>query len=157
MSVYAESKLAGEREVLAVSQKNLVVRLSWVFGPDKPSFIDQIIQRARENETVTAVADKFSSPTYAIDVANWLRLAWDNERHLASVQRRRVQLAAMGAIWDRGLPQCRHIAEGRSRGKIIVGRHEKFRGATSGLYRVIDREIYCPYRRATSPLARRGC
>ena len=79
LSVYAESKLAGEREVLAVSQKNLVVRLSWVFGPDKPSFIDQIIQRARENETVTAVADKFSSPTYTIDVANWLRLAWDNE------------------------------------------------------------------------------
>ena len=78
LSVYAESKLAGEREVLAVSQKNLVVRLSWVFGPDKPSFIDQIIQRARENETVTAMADKFSSPTYTIDVANWLRLAWDN-------------------------------------------------------------------------------
>jgi dTDP-4-dehydrorhamnose reductase len=78
LSVYAESKLAGEEEVLAVSPMNLVVRLSWVFGPDKPSFIDQIIQRARENETVTAVADKFSSPSYTIDVANWLRLAMDN-------------------------------------------------------------------------------
>src|SRR2546423_6267484 len=78
LSVYAESKLAGEEEVLGISPKNLVVRLSWVFGPDRPSFIDQIIQRARENETVTAVADKFSSPTYTIDVANWLRLAWDN-------------------------------------------------------------------------------
>ena len=75
LSVYAESKLAGVEEVLAVSPKNLVVRLSWVFGPDKPSFIDQIIQRARENETVTAVADKFSSPTYTIDVASWLQLA----------------------------------------------------------------------------------
>jgi dTDP-4-dehydrorhamnose reductase len=88
LSVYAESKLAGEEEVLAVSPKNLVVRLSWVFGPDKPSFIDQIIQRARENETVTAVADKFSSPTYTIDVANWLRLAWENNArgilHLAN-------------------------------------------------------------------------
>ena len=79
LSVYAESKLAGEEEVLAVSPKNLVVRLSWVFGPDKPSFIDQIIQRARENATVTAVADKFSSPSYTIDVANWLRLALNNE------------------------------------------------------------------------------
>ena len=75
LSVYAESKLAGEEEVLGISPKNLVVRLSWVFGPDRPSFIDQIIQRARENETVTAVADKFSSPTYTIDVASWLRLA----------------------------------------------------------------------------------
>ena len=78
LSVYAESKLAGVEEVLAVSPKNLVVRLSWVFGPDKPSFIDQIIQRAREDETVAAVADKFSSPTYTIDAASWLRLALDN-------------------------------------------------------------------------------
>ena len=88
LSVYGESKLAGERRVLQVSSNNLVVRLSWVFGPDKPSFIDQIIQRARENETVTAVADKFSSPTYTIDVANWLRLAWANDAqgilHLAN-------------------------------------------------------------------------
>ena len=61
--------------MLGISPKNLVVRLSWVFGPDRPSFIDQIIQRARENETVTAVADKFSSPTYTIDVASWLQLA----------------------------------------------------------------------------------
>jgi dTDP-4-dehydrorhamnose reductase len=81
LGVYAESKLAGEREVLAVSPKNLVVRLSWVFGPDKPSFIDQIIQRARENEMVAAVADKFSSPTYTIDAANWARLAWENNAH----------------------------------------------------------------------------
>ena len=79
LSVYAESKLAGEEEVLAVSPKNLVVRLSWVFGPDKPSFIDQIIQRARENDMVTAVADKFSSPTYTVDAVNWLRLAWEND------------------------------------------------------------------------------
>src|SRR5213082_2740238 len=88
LSVYAESKLAGKEEVLAVSPKNLVVRLSWVFGPDKPSFIDQIIQRAREDETVAAVADKFSSPTYTIDAANWLRLAWENDAqgilHLAN-------------------------------------------------------------------------
>jgi dTDP-4-dehydrorhamnose reductase len=79
LSVYAESKLAGEQEVLAISPNNLVVRLSWVFGPDRPSFIDQIIERARENETVTAVADKFSCPSYTPDVANWLRLTWENE------------------------------------------------------------------------------
>jgi dTDP-4-dehydrorhamnose reductase len=75
LSVYGESKLEGERRVLEVSSQHLVVRLSWVFGPDKPSFIDQVIQRARESDVVTAVADKFSAPTYTIDVASWLRLA----------------------------------------------------------------------------------
>ena len=79
LSVYGESKLEGERRVLEVSSQHLVVRLSWVFGPDKPSFIDQIIQRARENDVVTAVADKFSAPTYTIDVASWLRLAVDKD------------------------------------------------------------------------------
>jgi dTDP-4-dehydrorhamnose reductase len=75
LNVYGESKLEGERRVLEVSSQHLVIRLSWVFGPDKPSFIDQIIQRAREKDVVTAVADKFSAPTYTIDVASWLRLA----------------------------------------------------------------------------------
>ena len=88
LSVYGESKLEGERHVLEVSSQNLVVRLSWVFGPDKPSFIDQIIQRARESGVVTAVADKFSAPTYTIDVASWLRLAVDKDAngilHLAN-------------------------------------------------------------------------
>src|SRR5207237_3042384 len=88
LSVYGESKLEGERRVLEVSSQHLVVRLSWVFGPDKPSFIDQIIQRARENDVVTAVADKFSAPTYTIDVANWLRLTIDKNAngilHLAN-------------------------------------------------------------------------
>jgi dTDP-4-dehydrorhamnose reductase len=88
LSVYGESKLEGERRVLEVSSQHLVVRLSWVFGPDKPGFIDQIIQRARENDVVTAVADKFSAPTYTIDVANWLRLAIDKSAngilHLAN-------------------------------------------------------------------------
>jgi dTDP-4-dehydrorhamnose reductase len=88
LSVYGESKLEGERGVLDVSSQHLVVRLSWVFGPDKPSFIDQIIQRARENAVLTAVADKFSAPTYTIDVASWLRLAIDKNAngilHLAN-------------------------------------------------------------------------
>jgi dTDP-4-dehydrorhamnose reductase len=65
LSVYGESKLEGERRILEASSQHLVVRLSWVFGPDKPSFIDQIIQRARENHVVTAVADKISAPTTA--------------------------------------------------------------------------------------------
>ena len=88
LSVYGDSKLDGERRVLELSSQHLVVRLSWVFGRDKPSFIDQIIQRARENDVVTAVADKFSAPTYTIDVASWLRLAIDKKAngvlHLAN-------------------------------------------------------------------------
>ena len=69
ISVYGESKLAGEKNVLATENRHLVVRVSWVFGPDRPSFIDGIIKRAQENMEVDAIADKFSAPTYTVDIA----------------------------------------------------------------------------------------
>jgi dTDP-4-dehydrorhamnose reductase len=72
ISVYGESKRAGEENVLAVKGGHLVVRVSWVFGPDRPSFIDGLIKRAQENEHVDAIADKFSTPTYTYDVAEIL-------------------------------------------------------------------------------------
>ena len=69
ISVYGASKLAGEENVLAADSRHLVMRVSWVFGPDRPSFIDGIIKRAQENEEVDAIADKFSTPTYTLDIA----------------------------------------------------------------------------------------
>ena len=72
ISVYGESKRAGEENVLAVKGRHLVVRVSWVFGPDRPSFIDGLIKRAQENEHVDAIADKFSTPTYTLDIAKML-------------------------------------------------------------------------------------
>jgi dTDP-4-dehydrorhamnose reductase len=72
ISFYGQSKLIGEKNVLAAGDQHLVVRVSWVFGPDRPSFIDAIIRRAQESEKVDAIADKFSTPTYTHDVARML-------------------------------------------------------------------------------------
>jgi dTDP-4-dehydrorhamnose reductase len=69
ISVYGASKLAGEKNVLMAEDRHIVIRVSWVFGPDRPSFIDGIIKRAQENKEVDAIADKFSGPTYALDIA----------------------------------------------------------------------------------------
>ena len=77
ISVYGESKLAGENNVLAAKSQNLVVRVSWVFGPDRPSFIDAMIQQAQENDEVDAVADKFSTPSYTLDIAAMLPQFFD--------------------------------------------------------------------------------
>ena len=74
---YGQTKLDGERAVLEHGPAHLVIRVSWVFGPDKPSFIDAIIERARTNARVEAIADKFSSPTFACDVAGWLEPFFD--------------------------------------------------------------------------------
>jgi dTDP-4-dehydrorhamnose reductase len=72
ISAYGESKREGEKLVLQTDGRHLVVRVSWVFGPDRPSFIDAMIKRAQEHEHVDAVADKFSTPTYTQDIAQML-------------------------------------------------------------------------------------
>jgi dTDP-4-dehydrorhamnose reductase len=77
ISVYGESKLAGENNVLAAKSQNLVVRVSWVFGPDRPSFIDAMVQQAQENDEVDAVVDKSSTPTYTLDIAAMLPRVFD--------------------------------------------------------------------------------
>jgi len=78
ISAYGESKLAGEKNVLAFDG-HLVVRVSWVFGPDRPSFVDAMIKRAQQDEKIDAISDKFSTPTYTHDIAHMLLQFFDRE------------------------------------------------------------------------------
>lgn len=78
INVYGRSKLAGERAVLA-HPGNLVLRVSWVFGPEKPSFIDQIIAAALAGNPLAAVADKWSLPTCTTDLAHWVEGLLDTD------------------------------------------------------------------------------
>lgn len=73
ISVYGESKRRGDEELLRVSSENLAVRVAWVFGPDRPSFIDAILKRALAGEKLEAIADKISAPSLTLDLAEWLR------------------------------------------------------------------------------------
>jgi dTDP-4-dehydrorhamnose reductase len=112
ISIYGESKLAGENNVLAAQGQNLVVRVSWVFGPDRPSFIDAMVQQARENDAADAVADKFSTPTYTLDIAAMLPQFFDGNvsggiLHFANAGKCNWQEYAQWAVdccHDAGLP-----------------------------------------------------
>jgi dTDP-4-dehydrorhamnose reductase len=73
ISVYGESKREGERRALEANDSALIVLVSWVFGPDRPSLIDWAIDQAREREEVKAIADKWATPTYTLDLAEWLK------------------------------------------------------------------------------------
>ncbi len=73
ISVYGQSKRDGETLLLGVSDHHLVARVSWVFGPDRPSFIDGILKRALAEERVDAIGDKVAVPTYTLDAARLLR------------------------------------------------------------------------------------
>lgn len=79
ISCYGMTKREGEQAVLAADERHAVVRVSWVFGPDRDSFIDKALATALRGDPVQAVADKYSSPTYTLDVAEALRALMADE------------------------------------------------------------------------------
>ncbi len=72
ISVYGASKLEGEQRVLGASARNLVARVSWVFGPGRPAFPEWIIGRACEERRLTLPGNKICCPTYSADLVDWL-------------------------------------------------------------------------------------
>ncbi|MFV0415494.1 MAG: SDR family oxidoreductase [Chthoniobacterales bacterium] len=70
-STYGQSKLAGERLVLAADTNHLALRVSWLFGPDQDGkqFVNQFLQRAQAGQPLEAIEDKFSVPSFTPDLA----------------------------------------------------------------------------------------
>lgn len=66
---YGKSKLAGENFVRSLCPNHLIIRTSWLFGPDGSNFVDKIIELARGGGLLKVVNDQRGSPTYTRDLA----------------------------------------------------------------------------------------
>jgi dTDP-4-dehydrorhamnose reductase len=72
-SVYAKSKAAAEQAIrLILPQRHLILRTSWVYGPDdaEKNFACATVQRLRRGEMITVANDQFGQPTYGPDLAD---------------------------------------------------------------------------------------
>jgi dTDP-4-dehydrorhamnose reductase len=81
ISVYGKSKLLGEELVQAASADHAIFRLSWLFGPGRPSFPEWVISKAQRSPRLEVVSDKYATPTYSVDAAQAL-LPWISDRTL---------------------------------------------------------------------------
>jgi len=72
-SVYGASKLAGEREALALGASAAVARTSWVCGEFGNNMVKTIMRLAAERDSLSFVADQIGHPSLCADLAPMLR------------------------------------------------------------------------------------
>ncbi|KWX85274.1 dTDP-4-dehydrorhamnose reductase [Paenibacillus riograndensis] len=71
-SIYGKSKRAGEVLVQSLSSKYFIVRTSWVYGKYGNNFVKTMLKLGQEKPLLQVVDDQKGSPTYTVDLANFL-------------------------------------------------------------------------------------
>ena len=75
LSAYGRGKLAGEQRFMAAWEaarrplRGIIVRTSWLFGREGPSFVRTMMRLMHSRETIAVVDDQFGRPTFCDDLA----------------------------------------------------------------------------------------
>lgn len=69
LSVYGQSKLAGEQAIAAVGGKYLILRTSWVYSRHGKNFLLTMQRLLQERPHLRVVADQIGAPTWAGSIA----------------------------------------------------------------------------------------
>jgi dTDP-4-dehydrorhamnose reductase len=72
LGVYGQSKLAGEQFVRDLHSRFFIVRTSWVYGCSGTNFVKTMLKLAEERNEINVVHDQVGSPTYTVDLANFI-------------------------------------------------------------------------------------
>jgi dTDP-4-dehydrorhamnose reductase len=80
-SIYGKSKRAGEVLVQSLSSQYFIVRTSWVYGVYGNNFVKTMLHLGQEKSSLKVVHDQKGSPTYTVDLANFLLELMPTEKY----------------------------------------------------------------------------
>ena len=69
LSVYGETKLGGEQEVVRLAKTFVIIRTSWLYSEFGNNFVKTMLKLAKEKKELGIVSDQIGTPTYAEDLA----------------------------------------------------------------------------------------
>ena len=69
-SVYGQTKLEGEFEMIKINPKNsIIIRTAWVYSSFGNNFVKTMLKLGQEKEELGVIFDQVGTPTYANDLA----------------------------------------------------------------------------------------
>lgn len=75
INIYGQSKLAGEQAITKTGCRHLILRTSWVYGQNSNNFIQKVLQKIRQKQSLSVISDQIGAPTSAKFIAEATALA----------------------------------------------------------------------------------
>jgi dTDP-4-dehydrorhamnose reductase len=72
INYYGLSKLQGEKEIEKKIKEYFIIRTSWLYSEFGNNFVKTMLRLGNEKESLNVVNDQFGTPTYAVDLAEFL-------------------------------------------------------------------------------------
>ncbi|MGO4878398.1 dTDP-4-dehydrorhamnose reductase [Pedobacter psychrotolerans] len=70
INVYGQTKLDGEKAVIALLKSHFILRTSWLYSEYANNFVKTMLKLGADRDELNIIADQVGTPTYAIDLAN---------------------------------------------------------------------------------------
>ncbi|WP_248927700.1 dTDP-4-dehydrorhamnose reductase [Paenibacillus hamazuiensis] len=81
LSVYGSSKLHGEKFTELICDRYYIVRTSWLYGKYGDNFVTKVVSLAEKQQVLAMVCDQFGSPTYTLDLAEFISALIETDRY----------------------------------------------------------------------------